>query len=369
MQCLVWFRARSTLPAVRPDDVRSFEIPLPPLNEQRRIVAKIEALQVRSRKAREALEAIPPLLDQFRQSVLAAAFRGDLTAAWRRQHPDVEAASVLLERIRQKRRRKWEQDRLGKKYVAPAPVDETDLEELPNGWCWSAAEEIVEPGAEIVYGIVQPGPRIPNGIPYVRGNDIQDGKIIVDQLWKTSPEIAARYERAALRGGDVILGIIRATKVAVVPQELTGGNITQGTARFRPSSAITTEYLAGWLESPFAQSWLHDHYRGIDMPGLNLRDVRRLPVPLAPLAAQHLIKKTLAQTWTRFFRVSENVSQCQGEVKRLDESILTKAFSGELVPQDPDDEPATVLLERVRASSNGERHEGARGRNRRRKDA
>ena len=85
-----------------------------PLSEQRRIVAKIETLQERSRKARAALEAIPPLLEQFRQSVLAAAFRGDLTADWRAQHPDVEPASVLLDRIRAERRRRWEEAELSK---------------------------------------------------------------------------------------------------------------------------------------------------------------------------------------------------------------------------------------------------------------
>ena len=76
---------------------------LPPLNEQRRIVAKIEALKARSQRVKEELEAIPALLDQFRQSVLAAAFRGDLTADWREKNPDVEPASVLLERIRAER--------------------------------------------------------------------------------------------------------------------------------------------------------------------------------------------------------------------------------------------------------------------------
>jgi type I restriction enzyme S subunit len=76
--------------------IRSIPLPLPPLNEQRRIVEKIEALTARSRKAREALETIPELLDQFRQSVLAAAFRGDLTADWREQNPDVEPDWKLL---------------------------------------------------------------------------------------------------------------------------------------------------------------------------------------------------------------------------------------------------------------------------------
>ncbi len=74
-------------------------IPFPPLNEQKRIVAAIAALRDRTQKAREALEVIPALCDKFRQSVLAAAFRGDLTADWREQNPNVEPASILLERI------------------------------------------------------------------------------------------------------------------------------------------------------------------------------------------------------------------------------------------------------------------------------
>lgn len=87
-------------------EVLKTKVPFPLLNEQRRIVTKIEVLRALSQRAKEALEAIPPLLDQFRQSVLAAAFRGDLTADWREQNPDVEPASVLLERIRAERAKK-----------------------------------------------------------------------------------------------------------------------------------------------------------------------------------------------------------------------------------------------------------------------
>ena len=77
-------------------------------------MAKIEALQERSRRAREALAEVGPLLEQFRQSVLAAAFRGDLTADWRAAHPNVEPASELLRRIHAERRRRWEQAELAK---------------------------------------------------------------------------------------------------------------------------------------------------------------------------------------------------------------------------------------------------------------
>src|SRR5262245_51568360 len=124
--------------------------PLPPLGEQRRIVAKIEALQERSQRAREALAEVGPLLEQFRQSVLAAAFRGDLTADWRAAHPDIEPASELLHRIRAERRRQWEQAELAKyeaqgqkpprnwqdKYEEPEMGYDSDLPELPAGWLW-----------------------------------------------------------------------------------------------------------------------------------------------------------------------------------------------------------------------------------------
>ena len=132
--------------------VERLPIPVLPANEQRRIVAKLEALQARSRRAREALDAVPPLLEKLRQSILAAAFRGDLTKDWRAKHKDVEPASKLLERIRAERRKKWEETELAKmkakgkvptddkwkaKYTEPRPVDATGLPELPEGWCWA----------------------------------------------------------------------------------------------------------------------------------------------------------------------------------------------------------------------------------------
>src|SRR6185503_10682565 len=122
-----------------------------------RIVTKLEALQARSRRAREALDAVPPLLEKLRQSILAAAFRGDLTKDWRSKHEDVEPASELLKRIRIERRKKWEEAELAKmkakgkaptddkwkaKYKEPEPVDATGLPELPEGWCWASVDDV-----------------------------------------------------------------------------------------------------------------------------------------------------------------------------------------------------------------------------------
>lgn len=361
----------TALPGLNRGDAYDLEITLPPLAEQRRIVAKIESLQERSARAREALADVGPLLEQFRQSVLRAAFSGQLTADWREQNPDVEPASELLTHIRTERRQRWEQSELAKygakgkkppknwqdKYKEPEPLSESEsaqLPEIPDNWVWAAVEELVEPGIDIVYGIVQPGPNLDEGVPYVRGLDIQDGVILVDQLWKTSPKIAERYNRSALDGGDVLLGIIRHTKVAVVPDVLSGGNMGRATARFRPSSVITPQFLAGTLEAPQTQSWLLGESRGIDMPIINVGDVRRTPIALAPFNEQSVITELVDQWIESFAGIRTAHEESGSALTQLDQSILAKAFRGELVPQNPNDEPATTLLERIRTQREAE---------------
>jgi type I restriction enzyme, S subunit len=138
-------------PRVKFESLAEFPILLPPLNEQRRIVSSIEQLTDRSHKARAALEDVPKLIAQFRQSVLAAAFRGDLTADWREKNPDVKPASELLERIKIDRRDLWEKRQLEKmniqgkfsvndkwkeKYQEPDLPNTSTLPEIPNSWHW-----------------------------------------------------------------------------------------------------------------------------------------------------------------------------------------------------------------------------------------
>lgn len=204
-------------------EVKAFHVYLPPINEQRRIVAKIDALQARSRRAREALDAVPALLDRFRQSVLAAAFRGDLTADWRAKHPPggVEPASVLLDRIRAERKVRWVEAEAEKarasaeaaarkagkswgppedakvvaaarkkvegKYTEPEPVDAEaeGLSDLPEGWCWATVEEISE---FVTDGDHNPPKRVPEGIPHLTARNIKNWSLNFDKCSFLTPD-------------------------------------------------------------------------------------------------------------------------------------------------------------------------------------
>jgi type I restriction enzyme S subunit len=344
--------------------LRAIDVPLPPLNEQRRIVAKLEDLLARSRRAKYALDAIPALLEKLRQSILAAAFRGDLTADWRAKNPDVEPASKLLERIRSERRKKWEEAELAKlkakgktptddrwkaKYQEPEPVDASGLPELPEGWCWASLEEICPAEAPIVYGIILPGDDYEGGVPYIRPVDIEDdGTVALSSLKRTSPEIANQYSRAQLQQGDLVLSIVGTIgKVFVVPPTLHGANITQSSVRIRPNKELATMYIRDILVSPILTRQ-YDKYRfGNAVQRLNVEHARMLAIPLAPHHEQREIclRISAALHGVAFDRIGALQKRCSA----LDASLLAKAFRGELVPQDPNDEPASVMLERLAA--------------------
>ena len=336
-------------------------IPLPPVTEQKRIVVKLNSILAQVDTCREHLDSVLLILKRFRRSVLASAASGDLTEDWREATHVESDGSELLD-IARTSHLQFAADlhngsnnppagglRRRRRYRIPDRVDRSYVSKLPDSWTWATGGELVEPGDEIVYGIVQPGPKLAVGVPYIRGTDIQDGQILEHQLLRTSTEVAKRHSRSSLRGGDVLLGIIRSTKVAIVPDSLTGTNITQGTARFRPSKVIRSKYLAIALESPLVQLWFHERYRGIDMPGLNLADVRRVPLPLPPIEEQDAIIGRVDNLFsvTRGVLTAHSVAhEC---LNTLPSSLFNKTFLGQLVPQDATDEHASQLLERTLA--------------------
>ena len=182
-------------------------------------------------------------------------------------------------------------------------VDASKLPPIPTTWCYQKMDTLNDPDAIISYGIVLPGPQVPNGVPYVRQQDVAGGTVHFDALGRTTPEIADKHSWSSLREGDVLLCIIRNLRVAIVPAGLDGANITQGMVRIRPGQLVTGHYLAAYLQSPYAQRWMKDQYVGLAMPRINVADARAIPVPVPPVDEQAEIARRL----DNLFDVSQSV--------------------------------------------------------------
>ncbi len=344
--------------------VRDLRIPVAPAVEQQRIVAKLDALSARTRRAKDAIDAIPPLLERLRQSVLAAAFRGDLTADWRDKNPDVEPASELLKRIRAERRRRWEEAELAKmrakrivpgddrwkaKYEEPGAVDGEELPNLPHGWGWASADEATDAARPICYGVVQPGDDPAVGVPLVRVCDLENETIAAGRLRRITHEIDEEYARSRLAGGEVLVSVVGTIgRTAVVSDDLAGANIARAVARLAPT-AVPPAWLCLWLASPEMQTKLTLEAREVARKTLNIDTLRSAAVPLAPAAEMQLAASRAHAALGRIAKLADTVAAGDRRVAELDRSILARAFRGELVPQDPNDEPASVLLDRIRA--------------------
>lgn len=320
------------------------ELAVPPVEVQRRIVAKLDALLAQSRAAREQLEAVPDLVETYRQSVLAAAFRGDLTADWRKKNPDVEPASKLLERIRLERRKAWEAAELAKmtakgkppkddkwksKYAEPAPVDTTGLPALPPTWCWASLELITVGDRTSGYGVLKPGPHIPNGVRLLKSGQVRDGSMDLTEDFRISRELSSQYSRTVLRGGEVLLNLVGASigRSAVAPLTLAGANVSRAIAVLPIRSDLAT-WAQTWLMAPLSRRRMLADSGGSAQPVLNLELVRSLPVPLGPNAeAVTALRICEAQ----LSKVPNLLSTADlGSLETLERAVLANAFSGGL---------------------------------------
>jgi type I restriction enzyme S subunit len=335
---------------LRGSDLAAMPIKIAPLPEQRRIVAKIEGLSAKSRRARDHLDHIARLVEKYRQAILASAFRGVLTQTWRtttgaRETPTERLACLLEEReslrssVSQRGRASVDAGRI--------PVD---LGRLPDGWAITNLERITDPNRLIQYGILMPGPDIDGGIPYVKVLNIRGGRVELARIRRTSPEIHKQYRRSSVRKGDILL-TIRGTvgRLAIVPEELDGGNITQDTVRINVLGNVFREFVFWFLSSPAAQAYFQANQKGVAVRGINVGDVRLLEVPLPSRQEQQEIVRRIEASLGWVERLASEATSARKLIDQLDQAVLAKAFQGELVPQDPNDEPASVLLERIRA--------------------
>lgn len=200
-------------------------------------------------------------------------------------------------------------------------------------WPLLSLEEVAEASAPVVYGILQPGPNLLSGVPYVRPTEIEHDTIAMTTLRRTSAAIAEKYARSALKAGDVILSIVGTIgKVALVPAALEGGNITQSSVRIRPRrDLVSPEYLAWMLRSPLAIRQYDSARLGTSIPRLNVAHVRALVIPVPPPEVQQRIVADIEKQFTRLEAANTSMLRLQVGLRRYRASVLKAACEGTLV--------------------------------------
>ncbi len=334
----------TTLPILNKSRFSKLTLPLPPLAEQQRIVAQLDALMGKVQSARERLEKIPSILKRFRQAVLAAAVSGRLTADWREQNPRVESVDVLLDKVKQHRQTLY----------LDYDLKTVNVVKTPDSWRTLNLENLCDPVRSITYGVIKLGEETPGGVPCLRTSDVKHLRIVTNDVKCISKSIADEYIRTYLFGGELLINV-RGTLggVALVPKSLAGYNISREVAMAPLLEVINGKWVEFFVGSVAAQNWLTKAAKGIAYTGINIADLKKLPVSMPPLAEQKEIVRRVEELFKLADSIEARYQTSKSYLDQLPQAILAKAFRGELVPQDPNDEPASMLLERIRAEKTG----------------
>lgn len=324
------------------------ELPTPPLAEQKRIVAKLDALNAKSARARAELARVETLVSRYKQAMLSKAFSGELTNEWRGKTdvslPEVqkrEIAKAVNAALFSRRGSRTQTHQVDFSIIADVPA------------CW--AKGIIAVACDLVVGFAFKSDwYVADGVKLLRGANIAPGKLDWSDLKSLDRSRSHEFSRYELEAEDIVLAMDRPVistglKVARVTKQDQGCLLVQRVARFRGSEYVTQNFLWWFLNAPAFLSHSLARATGSDLPHISGDDISTCPIPLPPLEEQHEIVRRIEAAFTKIDRLAAEAERALELMGKLDEAILAKAFRGELVHQDENDEPASLLLERIRA--------------------
>jgi type I restriction enzyme S subunit len=301
------------------------ELPLPPLPEQRRIVARIEELFSRLDAGVAALRHAKAQLQRYRQSVLAAAVTGQLTQAWREQHPDTEPASETVAAMLRAREENWA--RKGK--YLPAEKPPADLNPLPERWCWATWDQLSH---WVTYGFTRPMEHVGDGVPIVTAKHVKWSRINYEEGHRTPQDAYDDLsEKDRPKPGDILVTKDGTIGRAAVVESDRPFCINQSVAVvWLRTCPMYRKYLLTTIETESAQHLMTGKARGVAIKHLSITDFARMSVPIPPLAEQHQIVAEVEARTTAIDHLEAELDCQITRSNRLRQSILAKAFAGQL---------------------------------------
>ena len=371
------------------DFAQSIPVVVPPITEQVRIVTKIEELFSELDKGIESLKTAQAQLKVYRRAVLKHAFEGKLTARWRQENKDrLETPERLLARIKHEREARYEQqlkeweaavkiweesNKSGKKPQRPKKLPEVGglphdgaakLPPLPESWIW---EKLGWMTCGVEYGTAAKSATT-GRVPVLRMGNIQNARFDwADLVYTSDDEEITQYR---LHDGDVLFNRTNSPelvgKTAIYkgerPAVFAGYLIRVNHIR----TVVDGQYLNLFLNSHAARQHGNDvKTDGVNQSNINGAKLSNYPFPYCSIEEQREIARTLEKTFSLLDATEANIVQELEKADALRQAILKKAFTGQLVPQDPHDEPASILLERIKAEKAARPQDNTRARRRR----
>lgn len=273
---------------------------------------------------------------KLKQLVLDLAIHGKLVP----QDPNDEPASVLLERIKQEKSKTLK----NKKSAIPSDISDDVPFEVPEGWCWTIVKNIC---SKIGSGSTPRGSNYSNeGIPFFRSQNIYNEGLVYDDIKYISEETHLSMIGTEVKANDILLNITGGSlgRCAVVPNDFKRGNVSQHVCILR-----TIEVLPSYLHSFIISDFFSDTMilSGSGREGLPKYSLEAMPIPLPPLSEQKRIVAEIEKWFAIIDELEENATDLKKSVEQAKRKVLDLAIHGKLVEQDPNDEPASVLLERI----------------------
>lgn len=329
--------------------LESYSFPLPPLPEQKRIVERVESLLGKIDESKELIERAKETFKNRRNAILEKAFKGDLTITWRNQNPSLEGPKNLFEKIKKERLEVVGSSRELKE--VEEMFAEYDIEENANenGWLYLKANMFCH---NINCGST-PSEHISDEdtVPFLKVYNIVNNKM--DFFYKPQyipKEIhESKLKKSKLKPNDVIMNIVGPPlkKIAIIPSDFPEWNMNQAIVRFRPTESVLPKYIYYCLQYDETLKEVINETRGVvGQSNISVSQSRNLVMPIPPIEEQQEIAKILESLLDKEEEGIESLSD-NNSLELLKQSILSKAFRGELGTNNPEEESSLELLKEI----------------------
>jgi type I restriction enzyme S subunit len=345
------------IPGIGRREVLGLKLVLPPLAEQKRIVAKVDELmalcdrleaQQQERQTRHAALAraslarfadaptpanlhflfhssfsIPP--SALRKSILTLAVQGKLVP----QDPSDGDSRGVIDRAMEKRQQTIKTKSLRRKELDES-ADLFEHEDLPSSWCVERFANLVDPENTISYGVLVPGNDVPDGIPFVRAQDLCLSNHPARPNKTIAPDIEKPYARTRLTGGEILLCVVGSIgKLGIVPDSWAGANIARAVARIKPIPDVLRDYLLLVLQEQSVQNYFTSTTRTLAQPTLNVGMIEQTPIPVPPLAEQRRIVVKVDQLMALVDELETQLAASRATAKNLLEALVVELTAAE----------------------------------------